>query len=299
MKKMPLVLISFLLLIVLIMGITASSKHPSDKHDHHDIFSEYSFNTVTGASDGGSSIPSGKPDLIRDEETFLRDNVKKSGEMAQRLEDMVQRLKEGNDVEELEEMVEDYALLVSEADDYLSMAANSSSSSEEQEYLELSREKIILANEELNDIFRETRSYFPEALTLSRNENMNASGAGIVILSGDLDIGLNISEGKLTVVDFAGDLEINTEEFHATEVKIEQPMIPVSNTGHQMLSYKDAQGNVTLSGSVLTVAIMSNDMILDASGTGEVELYGDGIYMLSDSGMESEGIWIPPIFEIR
>jgi hypothetical protein len=300
MKKMPLILILFLILIVLIIGIVDSSRHHDDRDEPHDILSKYSSYVSRDSSEGDPSMSSEKPDSIRDEKTFIVDNIQKSDEMALNLEETVKRLQEeGNDVGKLDEMVKEYALHVSEARDYISMADNSSSTSDEQEYMSLSKEKIILANSELKGIFIEIKTYMPGPLTLSGNESLEASGAGIVILSGDLDLDMSISEGKFSVVDFAGDAQINTDELYGSAIKSEQVVIPENDTMHQMISYNDVHGNVSISGSILTVAVMGTDVTLDLSGTGDVELYGDGTYTFSNSTMEYEGIWIPPVFDTK
>ncbi|MEZ5334115.1 MAG: hypothetical protein R2741_02175 [Methanolobus sp.] len=110
---------------------------------------------------------------------------------------------------------------------------------------------------------------------------------------------MRISEGKFSVVDFAGDAQINTDELYGSAIKSEQVVTPENDTMHQMISYNDVHGNVSISGSILTVAVMSTDVTLDISGTGDVELYGEGTYTSSNSTMEYEGIWIPPVFDMK
>lgn len=300
MKKMPLIFISLLIMIVLITGMKSSSPHSDhgNAYNHHDVLSEYSSYVEVNDQEGPDA-PADKPSSSRDEKSFLENNVGESSEMASHLNETVSKLKEeGNDVEELEAMINEYSLLVSQAQDYLSQADNSSSSSDEQKYQDLSREKIIQANTKLNDIFREIQSYLPGPLSLTDNETVNASGSGIAIISGNMSLDLSISEGKLTIVDFAGDLRLNEEELNGSEIKSQQLVVPETNTMHQMLSYDDVKGNVSLSGSVITVAIMSNNVTFNASGTGKIELYGNGTYTVSGSGQDN-GTWIPPVFDMR
>ncbi len=292
MKKMPLVMILFLISIVLIMGVADSSKDSGGKSERHEFFSKYVPCVGTASPDKELAFPG-------DEKLFLADNIKKSEEMADHLEDIVHHMEEDNDVKKLEEMVENYRLLVSLSRDYLSKADNSTSFSEEQKYLYLSREKIIYADMELKKIFTRMQSYLPEPLTLYGNESLNASGAGMAILSGDLDIDLSISEGKFTTVDFAGDLDIYTTELNGSEIKSGQVMVPHGDGMQQILSYNDVRGDVILSGSSLTVAIMSNNINFNVTGTGKVELYGNGTYMLSNESMNEKGIWISPVFDMK
>jgi hypothetical protein len=293
MKKMPLVMIMLLIFIVAIMGITDSWENPGDKGNHRDFISKYSSYVIKEPHDD-------KPAFPNDGELFLSDNIQKSEEMVEHLDKFIAEMKaEGNNVTELEPTVDNYSMLVSESRTYLEQAKNASSDTEKDEYIRLSKESIIHANSELKPIFDDVKAYLPGPLMLADNSNLVANGSGLAILSGDIDLELSISEGKLTILDFIGDMEINTEEFKGSEVKSEQVIVPESDAMQQILSYNDVQGNVTLSGSVLTVVIISNDLIIDVNGTGEVELYGKGTYMLSNRSTSNEGVWIPPIFDMK
>ena len=300
MKKMPLVLIMFLMVIVLISGFIDSVRNPDVHGEHHGLLFSQQDYISKDLSDDDPSFASGDKPTLKDESIFLADNIKKSDEMVARLDSTVVRLnEEGNDVQELEQMVDNYALLVSEAKDYLSKAEASTSFSDEQEYLALSRDKIILADSELKGIFDKVQTYLPGPIGISGNDSLNANGSGIVLLSGDLDIDISLSMGKFSVVDYAGDLDISTDEIYSPEI-VSQRAIPSVDpeTTQKLYSYVDVQGNVTLSGSELTVAIMSDDVSLLVKGTGEVELYGNGSYYLDNATMGKEGTWISPIFGI-
>jgi hypothetical protein len=300
MKKMPLVLTMFLIVIVLISGFIDSARNSDVYGEHHGIFISHPVYVSKDLSDGAPSLGSGDKAAPKDESAFLADNIKKSDEMVARLNSTVVRLnEEGNDVQELEQMIDSYALLVSEAKEYLSKADASSSLSDEQYYLALSRDKIILASSELKGIFDEMQTYLPGPVSISGNDSLNVKGSGIVILSGDLDIDFSLAMGKFSIVDFAGDLDILTDEVYTPEIMSEKA-IPSDNseTTQKMFSYVDVQGNVTLSGSEFTVAIMSDDVSLYVKGTGEVELYGNGTYYLDKAIMDKEGTWISPMFDI-
>ncbi|WMW21411.1 hypothetical protein RE476_08330 [Methanolobus mangrovi] len=301
MKKMPLVLIMSLIVIVLISGFIDSVRNSDVHGEHHGLLFSQPDYISKDLSDDNPSFASGDKPAPKDESIFLADNIKKSDEMVERLDSTIVRLnEEGNDVQELEQMVDDYALLVSEAKDYLSKADASTSLSDEQKYLALSRDKIILANSELKGIFDKMQTYLPGPVSISGNDSLNVNGSGIVILSGDLDIDLSFSMGKFSVVDYAGDLHISTDEIYSPEIVLERAIPSVDPEKTQKLySYVDVRGNVTLSGSELTVAIMSDDDVsLLVKGTGEAELYGNGSYYLDNATMGKEGTWISPIFDI-
>jgi hypothetical protein len=224
----------------------------------------------------------------------------KSHEMAIRLTEAVKRLKkEGRDVRELERMVDDYTLLVFESREYLLKADNSSSFSDRQSYLIMSRERMIRADSGLRGIFNEMQSYLPGPIRILGNDNLAIEGNGIVILSGDLDIIMSLSMGKFSVVDLEGDLVIKTDESWAPDIKYDK-VITSDGPGkpHMMQSFSAACGNMSISGSMITVAIMANDASIIVNGKGEAELYGVGTYCLDSSTTRTEGIWSPAIFDV-
>ncbi|SFM78194.1 hypothetical protein [Methanolobus profundi] len=302
MKKLPLVLIGFLVAIVLISGMADQVRHSDVHGKQHDILSQYSsYISEKDISDDKPSPTQSDLDISKDEKVFLSENIAKSTEMVERLEVTVAALeRDGNDVQELEQMINDYASLVSESNDYLSKADASSSSSDEIKYLAMSRDKIILADKELKDIFNIIHSYLPGPVELSEDQTLTLEGDGIVILSGDIDVDLGLSEGKFSIVDFSGDLMVDADQLSSYETMPDQVVIPDSQESpHNMVSYNDASGNVTVSGSLITVAVMGNDLSLIVEGTGEAELFGNGTYSLENSSSQEEGIWIPSIFEMK
>ncbi|WP_094227257.1 hypothetical protein [Methanolobus psychrotolerans] len=298
MKKIPLLIVMLLISLVLISGLINSSKYYDVHGRYGPMLSQHPVHLSKDLSYGKPSFTYGNLAFPKDEQIFLADNIKKSNEMVERLQATVERLKnEGNDVQELDKMVEYYALLVSEAKDYLSKSDASTSLSDEQKYLELSREKIILANSELKDIFAKTQIYLPGPVSISGNDILTVYGRGILILSGDLDIALSLSTGEFSVIDFAGDMDIDTAELYSSE-GMSAKVISSGDPGNpqKMLSYVGVQGNVTLSSSELTVAIMGEDIGLLVRGTGEAEFYGNGTYYLQNATVNKEGTWISPIF---
>lgn len=302
MKRMPLILLIFLMLLVLISGMTCSEdmqQYPDERHEQHDMLFTTPFNTREPPNDERfilyfvpHSVPVG-------ENVFLADNIEKSDEMVKRLDNVIIRLKEeGNDVTELEEMVVNYAALVSDARKNLSMADNSSVSSDKQKYLRLSRESIVVANSELKPIFDEIKTYLPGPVSMSGSSSLVAEGSGMAILSGDMDVSFFLSDGKFSVVDFAGDALIDTENDYAHEVMPQRVASHDMIMPQKMYSYVGVKGNVSLSGSAFTVVIMSDNLSLIVTGTGEAELVGDGTYYFDyGTSKENENVWIKSIFE--
>jgi hypothetical protein len=59
----------------------------------------------------------------------------------------------------------------------------------------------------------------------------------------------------------------------------------------------DVQGNVSISGSGMTIAVMGDNTVLHVIGSGEIQFYGNGSYYLDNSDTVKEGVWLSPIFE--
>ncbi|WP_340820346.1 hypothetical protein [Methanolobus sp. WCC4] len=300
MKKLPLVLIGFLVGMVLVSGLADVNRHPAGHEEQHGIMSDYSAYVKTEISDPQAPSTPDDHDVSRDEKVFLAGNIAKSSEMIERLESTVDSLeKEGNDVQELEQMVSEYASLVAESKAYFSKTETSSSSSDELEYLALSKDRIVQADMKLKDIFNMLHSYLPGPVKLSGNDTLILEGSGIVVLSGDLGIDLSLAEGEFSAVDLAGDMIIDAEELSSTGIISERILSDPLGNSHSMVSYNKANGTVLMSGSILNVAINGKDLFLTVEGTGEVELFGKGTYSIENGSGIIEGIWIPPVFETK
>lgn len=302
MKRMPLIVLLLLILLVVISGVSK----PGDMQQYSDGRQEHEGLLLPPPFDMRESPEEKRmfffmySSASEDRRSFLEDNIEKSETVVERLNNVIRRLKEeGNDVRELEQMVYDYDVLVSEARKYFEMAENSSSDSGRQKYLELSRERIIDANSRLKPIMDGIKTYLPGPIQISNN-TLVAQGSGIAILSGSFDISLSLSEGKFSVVDFADDVVIGNEyEYERGSVP---HRVPVSDmlSHHDIISYVDVNGNVSMSGSSFSVAIMADRIEIVAKGTGEVELVGKGTYN-SDRvpSQDAQNVWIAPIFEVE
>ncbi|WP_292466419.1 hypothetical protein [Methanolobus sp.] len=301
MKRMPFVVLVFLMLLVVISGMVDSGdmqQHPDEREDRGDLLHKSPFTVRESPHEDEYLIDKFSRLSPLDETAFLEDNIHKSEDMVVRLDKVITGLKaEGNDINELEQTVNDYSRFVSEARTYLAQAENSSLEADKEQYLKLSRESIIRANSELKPIFDEIKSYLPGPLLISENSSLVARGSGISILSGDLDVDFFLSEGRFSIVDFSGDVQIKMEQdFESEEMPERGPdnglMVP-----HEAFSYANVTGNVSVSGSEFTVAMMADNIILRTTGTGEAELIGEGVYYFDDGTVRNESNWVQPIFE--
>ncbi|WP_340820348.1 hypothetical protein [Methanolobus sp. WCC4] len=299
MKRMPLIVLIFLMLLVVISGIVDPDdmrQYPDDREGRNDLLSP-PFDQRDGHESRILVIPI-TPVPSVDADQFLENNIEGSEAMVKRLDDAVIRLKaEDNDVSELEQRVADYSVLVSEAREYMTMAESSSTEEERQEYLELSRESIILANHELKPIFETMKTYLPGPVVITDGSSLLAEGSGIAILSGDLDADISIQDGKFSVVDFSGDLQIETEYDYDQESIPDMGPDGGLARSHKVSSYRDVTGNVSLSGSAYSVAVMADGIDMIATGTGEAELVGNGTYHIyNGTSSGKENVWVKPIF---
>ncbi|ETA68427.1 hypothetical protein MettiDRAFT_1898 [Methanolobus tindarius DSM 2278] len=307
MKKMPLTVLIILMLMVVISGLADSDDvfpYPDNRpdsdyrpDDHRDgpmppLDRDSSPVEVFMVTHMFSSYQ------VVDEESFLEDNIDKSESMVRRLENASKELEtKGENVSRLKSMIGSYSDLVSESRSSLEMAKTSSSESEKQEYLAESRKSIIKANSELKPILDEIKKYLQGPVVFT-NATLSSQGSGAAILSGDLDLSFFLSDGKFSVVDFSGDLVIDTEADYKQEFAPERDGSPDLIMPHSMVSYRDVTGNVSMSGSAYTVAIMADRIVLTANGNGEAELVGNGTYYLDSDVFEGkENVWMTPIFE--
>ncbi len=304
MRKLPfpLIFIAFLMLLVLVSGLNdqGNMHRFPDEHSEKHIFLLEPDSEMSDPPGGRSLVLYIEPGFSSaSEKNLLEDNIEKSEKMTERFDEVISNLKEeGNEVRELEQMTANYGALVYQAREYLELAKNASSDSEEQSYLELSRESIIDANSNLKLIFDEIKKYVPGPASL-RNETLVAEGSGFAILSGDLHMEITLSEGKFYVVDFAGDIAIDNE-FNYEQESLGQMFPPRGRIAAQKtFSYVDVNGNVSLSGSSFSVVMMAERIGLVATGTGEAELVGNGTYYFDNGTSErKEKFWMRPLVEI-
>lgn len=306
MERAPVIFLMFLISLVIIsafVGADDNGPHPGDKREDGHMFTSplNSARELDDKSPGSFFVQNSQ--LIDDEKVFLEDNIAKSEAMALRLEETVRRLKaEGNDVDKLEKPVKDYTLLVENAKMYFEMANSSGSMNsndstsgsvqDEQEYQEKSRESIIQANMLLKDIFHELKPYLALHAKIPDGATLSAEGTGTVVLSGDLDVEMSLSDGKLSYVDFKDDIAIEMEN------TVEPELIRMPDMKQELVSYDNVTGSITLSGSGFIMELTGEDISLVAKGAGEAELFGNGTYFIgNDSVPETKQIWNPPLFE--
>lgn len=246
---------------------------------------------------------------VTSDRAMLEDIIAKSEIMSRRLAASIVMLKqEGEDVEDMEPLLEEYILLVSDARMYLEMSdmsagadpvnstlyssMNSSLTCQsEKECLERSRESITQANLRLKSIFGRLSPYLASHAVIPENGTLHAQGNGTIVIFGDLDVRLSVSRGSISYTDFNSDLAVRLEN-DAT------PSISGTEAGQEVVSYTNINGNVSLSGSGFVVEVAGEDISLLATGKGRSELFGNGIYYFEEGSVAGKKqIWKPPLFE--
>lgn len=243
--------------------------------------------------------------LITDDRAMLEDIITKSEIMSQRLETSIVILKqEGEDVGDMESLLDEYVLLVRDARMYLEMSDTSAGTAPvngslnsslacqtEEECLARSRESIAQANLRLKSIFGMLSPYLAPHARIPENGTLVAEGNGTVVLLGNLDVRLSLSSGRISYVDFNEDLSVRLENDAS-------PQVSTTDADQEIISYTNMTGNVSLSGSGFMVEIVGEDISLAAKGTGRAELFGNGIYYLEQGNVPGKKqIWKPPLFE--
>ncbi|MDN5309231.1 MAG: hypothetical protein PWP14_625 [Methanolobus sp.] len=240
---------------------------------------------------------------------MLEDIIGKSEQISRRLAVSIIILKqEGEDVEEMESLLDEYTLLVSDARMYLEMSdisagsdpvdsslndsqVNSLICQSEEECLAKSRESITQANLRLKNIFGKLSPYLAPHAVIPENGSLHAQGNGTIVLFGDLDVSLSVSRGRISYTDFNSDLTVRLENGPT-------PSVSSTEAGQEVVSYTNITGNFSLSGSGFMVEIVGEDISLLATGKGRSELFGNGIYYLKEGNVPGKKqIWKPPLFE--
>ena len=304
MNKSPLILLLFLLSLVIASALIDSDdvdpRFEDGRGDKY-LHSSHPFDYHRSSAGNFGSFME-RPDPNADEMFFLEDNIIKAEAISPRISEFVAFAKEeGNDVERVSILLDEYNLLLKDARLYFELANGSTVRVPEddvnipemtqEEYQDLSRRSIMQANMLLKDIFRELRPYISGNVVRIGDDSFVAEGSGMVMLSGDLDIDLSVLNGKISYMDLKKDLNVgfeNGDKVHET----------VWGSSKNMVLYENFTGNVTFSGSGYNLAIIGDDLTLSSSGTGEVQFFGRGYYYFTDTdGPVKKQLWVPSLVE--
>ncbi len=224
----------------------------------------------------------------------LNNVLAKSEGLSLRLEGEINRLKaEGENTEELEEMLAEYNELIEEAKLNHERARetiqtrngqNDDAVSEADQHMRQATKNIQDANGVLKDMFDELKSHRRGSAVLDGTGTLTAEGSGTAVLSGDLTLNISATNAKLVIKDLAGDAVV-TIDGEYTEVDCDD-----EDDGNRALVYHNLTGTVEITGSRLTVMVHGDDVSITAEGKGSVILSGIGTYKVEKAGESSENV---------
>jgi NADH dehydrogenase/NADH:ubiquinone oxidoreductase subunit G len=214
--------------------------------------------------------------------------IKASEAIALRFGNEIARLEEeGEDVTELEEMLNEYNALIAEAKGHQEQARNAYTRGEE--YSQIAQnmnqagQSLREANAVLKDMLQQLKQHREGLVALSGNETLTAEGNGTAVLSGNLKMTFSATDAKLIVKDLAGDAIINTSDASYGSSNINAGN---SESNNRALVFDNLTGTVTIEGSRLTVMLRAEDISLSVEGEGTAVLSGDGSYELNGVSKE-------------
>ncbi len=225
--------------------------------------------------------------------------LKTSESLIIRIQNEIDAMEEnGEDVEDLEEMLAEYKKLIDDAREKQVLARNSymngnGSNGENIQkangYLAEAGEDIRDANAILKNMLKELKQQREGVVILTGNNTLEASGNGTAVISGDVEINITANEyAKLVIKDLAGNAKIILGD----EARYETSNIDAGNStdNNRAFVYINLTGDAYINGSRLTVMFQGSDIELTVEGTGTAVLSGDGTYSV-DGGEEID--WAP------
>jgi hypothetical protein len=217
-----------------------------------------------------------------------------SNSVAVRLENEIQRMKNnGEDVEDIEEMLAEYKGLIAKADGNYEQARNNfregdAEYGETLRYMNDAGQNVNQANLVLKNMIQEIKEYREGVVLLNGTDSLEAEGTGTAVISGNISMELTASNAKLVIKDMAGDAVINTDDANYDSSNMDAGN---SEDNNRAFVYHNITGNVTIEGSRLTVMLRGDEISLTAEGTGSVVLAGDGSYTVTTDGETTDGEW--------
>lgn len=211
--------------------------------------------------------------------------IKTSDALMLRLENEIATMKKnGEDVEELEDMLAEYKELIDSAKENQEQARNAyqdgnGSSAENvreaNRYIVQAGKDVKDANGLLRNMLKELKEQREGVIVLSGSGELTAEGDGTAVLSGNLSISIISDGATLVIKDMAGDatIDIDEDEYESSNIDYDN-----STDNNRAFVYHNVSGNVYIEGSRLTVMIRGEDIVLTVKGTGTAVLAGDGSY---------------------
>ncbi|WP_440952084.1 hypothetical protein [Methanococcoides sp. FTZ1] len=213
-------------------------------------------------------------DAIKDIQNFtivkveekLENHIANTDRISERLQNEIREMEQnGEDVEDLQEMLAGYNELRAEAGSLLEEG-------DVDEAIEKSRE----ANERLRELHREMKQFRNGFVNMAGEGPLNAEGDGTIVLSGQLEVSISATNAMLVIKDLAGDSYI---DIIGTYDLVNEER---AQDGEHALVYHDFTGDAIINGSMLTIMVRGEDMTVFAEGDGTASLSGEGSYRIGE-----------------
>ncbi|ABE52014.1 hypothetical protein [Methanococcoides burtonii] len=217
--------------------------------------------------------------------------LEKTDGVSERLQNEINSLtEEGEDTEELQEMLDDYNALIEEAKQTHESAREAYQNGDEDAGEQL-RKSISMTNEaniKLRALIQEMKGFRHGYVTLAGEGLIDAEGNGTIVLSGELEVEFTATNAMIVIKDLAGDAEIDLKGDY------EQVNEDRIGDGSYALVYHNFTGEAKIEGSRLTVMVRGEDITIKAEGTGSTSLSGEGFYKIEKDDESTELEWAAP-----
>jgi hypothetical protein len=215
----------------------------------------------------------------------------KTNGVSERLQNEINGLTEdGEDTEDLQEMLDDYNALIEEAKQEHERARVAYQNGEDDAGEQL-RKSIRLTNEantKLRALVQEMKGFRQGYVTMAGEGLIDAEGDGTIVLSGELKVEFTATNATIVIKDLAGDAEIDLDGDY------EQVNEDTTGDGSYAVVYHDFTGEAKIEGSRLTVMVRGEDITIKAEGTGSTSLSGEGSYTIEKDSESTELEWAAP-----
>ncbi|WP_094228218.1 hypothetical protein [Methanolobus psychrotolerans] len=222
--------------------------------------------------------------------------LKTSESLIVRLQNEIATMKQnGEDVDDLEEMLAEYEGLIADAREKQEQARNiymyGNGSNEENireanRYLVEAGEDIRDANAILRNMLKELKQQREGVVVLTGNSSLAAEGNGTAVISGDVHINITANDyAKLVIKDLAGNAEVDVNNAVYETSNIDSGN---STDNNRAFVFMDLTGDVYIEGSRLTVMLQGSDIEFTVYGTGTAVLSGEGTYDVDGE----DGEWV-------
>ncbi|MBC7086090.1 MAG: hypothetical protein H5T43_06985 [Methanomethylovorans sp.] len=214
---------------------------------------------------------------------FVEDKVglylNKSVSLSQRLSKEIDTLRQqGENTTELDKLLKEYESLIEQATLNRERAREAYQNGDyaSRNYWSASVENLKEANSVLAEISQIIKVYRQGVVFLNADDSLTAEGNGTVVISGDVEAKITMSNAQLVIKDHAGDGKIKiVDENSEIIMDLDNSL---TDSPEKAIVYSDLTGKVSITGSRLTVMIRGNNLYLEVEGIGNAMLTGSGIY---------------------